>query len=91
MLSSYISGTICSKLEHFWSKVNACPLGRLESVIVFYDSADSKVNKHSLVVVVDQNVVRLDVSVYDLYDLMAVVKSFDHIDEVEAGLVNCYS
>ena len=52
-----------------------------------HERADPKVDEDDLIVVVDHDIVRLDISVNDFDDFVAVVKRFKHVDEVEVHTV----
>ena len=56
-------------------------------LLVFDDGTDPEIDKHSLQVVVQHDIVGLDVPVDHLNDVMAVVQRFEHVDEVQPNVV----
>lgn len=50
------------------------------------EGTDAEVDEHCLIIVIYHDVVWLDVPVDDTNDLVAVVKSFGHVDDVVADL-----
>jgi len=51
-------------------------------------STDTKVDEHSLLVVVDHNIVWLDVSVNDFDYLVAVVEGLKHVNHVQPYIIH---
>ena len=55
--------------------------------LLVHEGTDAEVDEDGLVVVVDHDVVRLDISVDDFDDFVAVVERLEHVDEVESHVV----
>ena len=52
-----------------------------------YESTDSKVYEYGLVVVINHNVVRFDISVNNFYDFVTIINSLKHIDEIQSHVI----
>ena len=73
-------------LKHFGSKkVLSAHVMRHLIVLAIKERRDSKVNENGLIVVIHHDVVRLDISVNDFDDLVAVVQSSQDVNQVQTN------
>ena len=60
----------------------------LNEINVFHESTYPEVNENCFVIVVKHDIIGFDITVDKAYDLVAVIKCFDHIDKVGANFVS---
>ena len=87
-LSSSYFVILCLWLEHLWRVKHFGAHVIFEAIVFLLEkSTNSEIDENCLVIMVDHDVVRLDVSMNYFYGLVAIVESFKHVYEIQLNIL----
>ena len=72
-------------LKHFWCKELKSSNSLFAYVLALFQRTYSKIYQNCFIIMIDHNIFRFDIPMYNLYYLVAVIQRFQHIDEEQSA------